>query len=100
MSVWNFLRPFTQTAWSFNIAIEGLVLILSLGVLLVSLLAYNKTKRKRLLIVSAAFFFFALKWALKLADQFISPGFFFSRASIAIVELVILGLLFFAIFKK
>ncbi len=100
MSFWDFLRPITQTAWEINLAAESLAMLLSLGILVISLLAYRKTKSKRLLLVSAAFLFFAIKWILKVADQIISPGFFFSRASEAVAELIILALLFYAIFKK
>ena len=100
MSLWDVLRPITETAWGVNVAAESLAVLLSIAIFGISVLAYRKTKSKRLLLVTAAFFFFALKWVLKLADQFISPGFFFGRASEAILELVILGILFYAIFKK
>lgn len=100
MSFWNFLRPLAQIAWDTNLAIEGTAMLLSIVVLIVSLFAYKKTKSKRLLLVAAAFFFFALKWVLKVADQLISPGFFFSRASEAVFELAILAILFYAIFRK
>ena len=100
MSFWDILRPMTEMAWEINIVSEFLTLFLSLGVLAISVLAYKKTKSKRLLIVTLAFLLFAVKWILKVADQFISPGFFFSRASEALVELGILALLFYAIFKK
>ena len=100
MSFWDFLRPITQAAWNFNLAAEGIAVILSIVLLAISVIAYKKTKKKRLLFVSGAFFFFALKWIFKVADQFISPGFFFSRASEAIFEVAILALLFYALFKK
>ena len=100
MGFWDFLRPVSQVAWDINMGTEAVVSVLSVAIFVISLLAYRRTKSKRLMLVSAAFFFFALKLVLKFLDQFISPGFFFSRASEAIVELVILGLLFFAIFRK
>jgi hypothetical protein len=100
MNLWDFLRPVTTKAWEVNLILEPFAMLLSIGILAVSVLAYRKTQSKRLLLVSAAFFFFALKWTLRVVDQIVSPGFFFSRASEAVVEVVILGLLFFAIFKK
>ena len=100
MAFWDFLRPLTQMAWDLNIFAEGLAMVLSIAILVISLLAYNKTKSKRLLLVSAAFFFFTLKWVLKVVDQFVSPYFFVSRAAEAVLDLVILALLFYAIFKK
>ncbi len=100
MSLWEILRPVTNIAVEFNFAAESLAMILSIAILAISLLAYRKAKTRRLLLVTAAFFFFALKWVLRIADQFISPGFFFSRASDAIADLLILAILFYAIFKK
>lgn len=100
MGFWDFLRPLTQIAWTFDLFTEMLAMILSILVLTIAALAYKRKKSTRLLLVALAFLLFALKWILKVADQFISPGFFFSRASEAVMELVILALLFFAIFKK
>ncbi len=100
MNLWDILSPLTQVAWNMNLAAESLAMLLSFAILAISLLAYRKTHSKRLLLVTAAFFLFALKWVLKVIDQFISPGFFFGRASEAVVELAILGILFYAIFKK
>jgi len=100
MSFWDFLRPITQTAWELNLATEGAATLLSITVFVIALLAYKRTKSKRLMLVTAAFAVFALKWVLKLVDHWISPGFFVSRASDAVLDLVILALLFYAIFKK
>ena len=100
MSFWDFLRPVTQIAWNFDLFAEALAMFLSLLVLSIAVLAYKRKKSTRLLLVALAFFLFALKWILKVADQFISPGFFFSRASEALFELAILALLFVALFKK
>ncbi|MBN1941634.1 MAG: hypothetical protein JW772_05665 [Candidatus Diapherotrites archaeon] len=97
---WDFLRPLDQIAVSMAMPVSVIVLIISIAIFAVSIMAYLKVKSRRMLFVSAAFFFFMLNWLLKTIDQFISPGMFFSVAAQGIVELIILGLLFLAILKK
>lgn len=97
---WDFLRPLTVFAESLDNITRVIVFILTLALLVISFLAYNRMKTKRLLIVFLAFLFFAVKWALKVIDLFFSPGYFLSDASENVFELIILVLLFGALFYK
>jgi hypothetical protein len=74
--------------------------VLSLALLALAMLAYKRSKSGKFLFVSLAFFFFALNWALKVIDLFVSPGEFFNRAAENVFNLIILVCLFIAIFKK
>ncbi|MDP2974008.1 MAG: hypothetical protein Q8N60_03070, partial [Candidatus Diapherotrites archaeon] len=65
-----------------------------------ALLAFKRSKSRKLLFVSIAFTLFTVKWALKVVDLFFSPGEFFNRAAENIFELLILASLFIAIFRK
>ncbi|MBN2067083.1 MAG: hypothetical protein JW744_01300 [Candidatus Diapherotrites archaeon] len=100
MAFWDFLRPLTQQAIEIDFYTRIIVFVLSAAMFAVSLLAFRKSKSRKLMFVSIAFFLFALKWAFKIADLFISPGEFFHRAAENLVELLILASLFIAIFKK
>ena len=99
--VWEVLRPLSLLAEGLSTPIKFLVFFISIGLAVISLLAYLKHKEsKKFLFLSGAFALFALKWLLKLLDIFISPGAFYSDASENFTELFILGLLFSAIFIK
>ena len=100
MAFWDFLRPLTQAAVNVNMATSAIVFLLSLAILAVSLIAYKRTKNKKLAFVSLAFALFAVKWALKIIDLMVSPGEFFHRAAENLFELVILASLFMALFRK
>jgi hypothetical protein len=62
--------------------------------------AYFKNKSRRLLLIGGAFFLFAVKWFLKILDLFVSPGWFLPDASENVFELLILALLFVALFFR
>lgn len=100
MAFWDFLRPITQQAISFDFVTSMIVFVLSIALFAISFLAFRRTKSNRFLFVTIAFFFFAAKWALKVIDLFFSPGIFFHRAAENVFELIILASLFMAIFKK
>ena len=100
MAFWDFLRPLADQAYTIDFATRIIVFILSMAILAVALLAYKRSKSRRLLFVSIAFLLFGVKWALKVLDMFISPGEFFNRAVENIFELGILASLFIAIFRK
>lgn len=97
---WDILRPINEAAISFGIYLKPVLLIVSLALLVIAIMAYNKNKSKRFLLISTAFFFFAAKWLLKTIDIFVSPGIFFSSAAQDVFELIILGSLFGALLWK
>ncbi|MFH1224338.1 MAG: hypothetical protein V1676_00880 [Candidatus Diapherotrites archaeon] len=97
---WDFLRPLADAANGFDLYIKLLVFILSLAMLSVALLAMRKKGSARLTFVALAFFFFALKWGIKIIDMYISPGSFLADPAENVFELAILATLFFAIFRK
>ncbi|MFH1255967.1 MAG: hypothetical protein V1494_01610 [Candidatus Diapherotrites archaeon] len=97
---WDLLRPLTGLAEQLDFYTSAIVLILALALLLISFKAYKKNKTQRLLLVSGAFFLFALKGAIGLIDLFYSPGLFFAEASQNVVDFLILALLFFALLRK
>ena len=100
MQPWDILRPLTEAASTFDSVTRFIVFLLSAALFIISILAYRKTKSKRFLFVMLAFLFFAVKWGLKVADLFVSPGYFLADASENVFELIILASLFIAIFRK
>lgn len=97
---WDFLRPLDQLAVSLAGPIEIIVFVVSVVIFGIALLAYFRTKSRKLLFVTVAFFIFMVKWLLQVIDLFVSPGFFFSVPSQGIVELAIMLLLLIALFRK
>lgn len=97
---WDFLRPLTDVAYSFDSITKFLVFIFSLVLFFIAVKAYFKTKSRRFLLIGGAFSLFALKWLLKMLDLFLSPGTFLPDASENVFELFILVLLFVALFFK
>jgi len=99
-NVWDALRPMTGFASEIDLPVKIVVFLLSLSIFIISLLAYNKSKSKRILLVSLAFALFALKWLVKILDIVYSPGEFLSDSSENIFELGILLSLLVALFYK
>ena len=97
---WDWLRPAIGTAETIDLVTKGIVFALSLAIAAIALLAYRKHRTRKLLFVTIAFSLFALKWALMIADLFVSPGAFFSDPAQNVFELLILAALFMAIFRK
>ena len=97
---WDFLRPLADYALTLEPVIKPVVLLFSIAMFLVAFFAYRKNPSRKLLFVAGAFFFFALKWAVKVIDLFFSPGNFLADSSESVFELVILALLFVAILRK
>lgn len=99
---WEFLRPLAESAAGLGFYINILVFLLAAAMFIIAVLALRKTGSSRLKFVALAFFFFALKWGIKILDRNfgMSPGDFLSDASENVFELTILALLFFAIFRK
>jgi len=97
---WDFLRPVSSMAYSFDSITRILVFVFALALCFIALKAYLKNKSRRLLLIGGAFFLFAVKWFLKLIDLFVSPGWFLADASENVFELFILLFLFIALFFK
>jgi hypothetical protein len=97
---WDYLRPISKMAVSYDFYTRVFVLILSLILTAISTMAYLKVKSQRLMFVSIAFSLFVVKWMLKVLDLIISPGNFFNDASQNVFELLILASLFYALFMK
>ncbi len=98
--LWDYIRPEIQFIESIELPVKILVFALAAAVFVISLLAYFKSRSKRILLVSIAFLFFTLKWGVKIIDLFYSPGKFLSDASENIFELGILALLLVALFYR
>ncbi len=96
--VWNYLRPLTWFAKENELFVKTLVFVLAVFIFFISFLAYRRSGSKRILLISAAFMFFSLKWLIKVTDMFYSPGDFLSDSSESVFELIILTLLFVALF--
>lgn len=94
------LRFLSTVAASTDMSTRFIVFLLSLAIFIIALLAYRKTRTRRMAFVALAFLLFAGKWGLKVLDLFLSPGNFFPDTSENVVELLILASLFIAIFRK
>ncbi|HLD59116.1 MAG TPA: hypothetical protein VI977_05815 [archaeon] len=97
---WDFLRPLDQLALNLVYPITAIVFVVSVVLFAIAISAYLKKRSQKLLLISAAFFIFMVKWLLQAIDLFVSPGFFFSVPSQGVVELVIMLLILAAIVKK
>ena len=97
---WEALRPISDVAKDIDLPIKFIVFLLALAIFIVSVLAYQKSKSKRLLLVSLAFLLFSLKWLVKIIDIFYSPGEFLADSSENIFELGILLSLLVALFYR
>ena len=97
---WDFLRPLNSAAESLSAVTTWVVFLLSLGLMVIALLAYRRKHSKRYAFIALAFVFFFLKWLLKVVDIYFSPGHFFNWAAESVFELVIFASLFLALFKR
>ena len=77
-----------------------LVLLLSSALAVVSTKAYLKKNSDRLFFVSAAFFLYAVKAALRIIEDVVIGYFGYISISIQTLELLILLSLFFALLRK
>lgn len=73
---------------------------LALFIFVISAIAYTRERRRDLLIVSAAFFFYALKSLLKISDIFLPQKGNFIEVTANLLDFVILLLFFLAMVKK
>ncbi len=97
---WNALRPLSNFALEIDAPVKWLVLLVSLAIFGISLMGYSKSKSKRILLISFAFFLFALKASIKVLDIYYSPGQFFSAAANDAADFLIMLSMFAAIFYK
>ena len=97
---WDFLRGATETAQVISPVVAWIVLVIALGVAIVAVLALKKKKSRRLALVSVAFGLFFIKTILNLVDLYISPGSFMNLGVQSVFDLVIIGALFVALFRK
>ena len=74
--------------------------LVSLGLLIVALLAFKKKGSKRLALVVGAFGLFFIKSALGLLDLYVSPGIFMNFAVQGVFDLLIIGAFAIALLKK
>ncbi len=100
MAIWDIFRPLAQQALNAEFITRTIVFVLSMALMFIAILAYRRTKSRKMLFVAIAFLLFGLKWTLNVLDLYFSPGYFFNRAAENVVELFILGSLFMAIFRK
>lgn len=100
MHPWDPLREVSDVAAHNDVLTRFLVLALSLAICFIAFKAYQRNKSERLKYVLLAFTLFAVKWTIKVVDIFVSPGNFFNDASENVFELLILGALFLALFRK
>jgi len=80
--------------------IYGFLTVFSGGLLIISILSYQKSQNKKILFISVVFLFFLIKGVLLSASIFI-PQFqdYLSIPIMAFIDLLILLLLFFAVLK-
>lgn len=97
---WEFLREPVAVISTFAPLFDWLVLIVA-GVLLgIAIMAYKKSKSRSIFWVGVAFGLFSLKALLVVLDYYVSPGYFFNYAIQSFFDLLILGCLFLALFRK
>jgi len=97
---WDPLKDIAGMATALQALTKYIVFLLSAAMFVIAFKAYTKTKTNKMLFVALAFLFFALKWLLKVVDLYLSPGNFLSDPSENVMELIILAMLFLAIFRK
>ena len=97
---WDALRPLSDFALQLDAPVRWVVLLISIAILAISVMGYNRSKSKRVMIISFAFFLFALKALLKVVDIYYSPGNFFSAAASDAADFLIMLSMFVAIFYR
>jgi len=98
--IWESLRPVESAAESLELATSIIVFLLSVGMLVIASMAYQRNPNPKFFFLVLAFGIFVAKFAVKILDHFYSPGAFFSQASQNVFDLFVLGALFLAVLKK
>jgi len=97
---WDFLRGPIQWIGLAEPVIVWLMLVVSAVVFGIALLAVRKKYSARLVLVSIAFGLFFLKSLLIMLDVYASPGNFMNYSLQSFFDLLIIGCLFVALFRK
>jgi hypothetical protein len=97
---WEPLRAIPEIAVVINPIIIWLLFLVSLSILIISALAFNKKRSQQLFFVTIAFIFLFLKSSLNLVDFYFSPGYFMNFAVQGIFDFVVMLSLLLAIFRK
>ncbi|VVC00074.1 Uncharacterised protein [uncultured archaeon] len=97
---WDVLRPVSELAKQFDPVVQWFLLTLSVAILAISVLAYRKSKSRRIALISFAFFIFSLKAVLKVLDLYVSTGNFFSASANDVADFLIMLSLFVAVFYR
>lgn len=97
---WDALRPLSNFALGLDAPLKWLVLLISIAIFGISLMGYLKSKSKRIMVISFAFFLFTAKAAFNVLDIYYSPGNFFSAAANDVADFLIMLSMFAAIFYK
>lgn len=98
--VWDALRPVTEVAKQVELPVTYALFFVSLVIFAISFMGWRKSRSSRILLVSAAFFLFVLKWLIGVVDLHFSPGYFLADASAKVFDFGIMLLLFVAIFYR
>ena len=97
---WDFLRGPVQGLVVAEQVIVWLLIIVSAVLVCISVLAWRKKNSAKLGFVSAAFVLFFLKSLLLALDLYVSSGNFFNYSVQSLFDLLIVGCLFVALFRK
>jgi len=97
---WDFIRAPAAEVGQLAPIFNWLLLIVTAVLLTISVLALRRTSSKKLKWVTAAFGLFFVKALLVVIDNYISPGVFMNYAIQSFFDLLIVGSLFIAIFRK
>lgn len=91
------LKNFLSVADKFIIVINALV---ALALLFIAFAAYQRSKKSSIMLVGLAFAVISLNWLMRLADKYLIPGNVVIEPLADLLSLVVLGLLFLALFKR
>lgn len=94
------LREITNEALQFDFITRIIVFVFSAAVAVIGIMAWIRSKNKRVAFVALAFGLLAFKWALKVMDLFVSTGQFFPDHAENVIELISLALIAYTIFAK
>ncbi len=97
---WDFLRgPVNEIALA-NPITAWIVFLVSIVLVAIAVMAFNRKKSPRLAWVAAAFALFFVKRLLIVADLYVSPGTFMNDALQGFFDLLMIITLFVGIFRK
>ena len=97
---WDALRPASEFAKDIELIVKWLLLVVSAVLFAISAMAYYKSGSRRVMFISAAFFLFVVASLVKIFDIYFSPGYFFSEASSDLMQLLIMLIIFVAVFVR